>query len=235
MEHLSTLTLHQLRYGELDSDEEQAARAHLAGCAHCSGILAAQENHRAEFALKPVPEALRELSHTPEPWWRRVFAGQWTGPLLAIAALLIIVPLVAVPQLSEEPEITEEPDTLDKGGIHLEAWLETKEGPRFLAEDAIVAAGDRIQLKYASQGRPFASFGGVDEQGNTEVYGTFSTDGEGIHNAPFALTLDNTPGRQRFFALFTWDEPDEETVRQSIQSGQAPRGGILRSISFRKD
>ena len=234
MEHLSTLTLHQLRYGELDADEERTARAHVATCERCAGILNAQENHRASFALEPVPEAIRELSQPKAaPWWRRL--GAWTMPLAALAALLLLVPTALLDPITEEPEVVHEPDALDKGGIHLEAWLETTDGPRFLDEGALLAAGDRVQLKYASQGRPFASFGGVDEAGNTEVYGTFSTDGEGLQNAPFALTLDETPGRQRFFALFTWERPTEDTVRQSIRSGEAPEGGILRSISFRKD
>ncbi len=233
MEHLSTLSLHQLRYGELDDTQEREARAHLAECEHCASLLAAQQNHREAFVLSPVPPALRELEPAT-PWWRRLFAGQWTGPLAAVAALMLIVPIALLVPGEEDP-ITEEPEISEKGGIHLEAWLETNEGPAILDENALLRAGDREQLKFASQGRPFASFGGLDEAGNTEVYGTVSTTGEGIETAPFALTLDDAPGRQRFFALFTWERPSEDTVRQSISSGQAPEGGILRSISFRKD
>ena len=232
MEHLSTLTLHQLRYGELDAAEEETARAHLAHCDHCSGLLSAQQNHREAFVLSPVPPALRDLQ-PQTPWWRRLFTGQWAAPLAAVAALMLIVPIALF--VPGEAPIKEEPEITDKGGIHLEAWLETNEGPAILGEDALLRAGDRVQLKFASQGRPFASFGGLDEAGNAEVYGTVSTSGEGIETAPFALTLDDAPGRQRFFALFTWERPSEDTVRQSISSGQAPEGGILRSISFRKD
>lgn len=233
MEHLSTLTLHQLRYGELDASEEKGARAHLADCERCSGLLAAQQNHRSEFVLSPVPDAIRELSGEPRtPWWRTILSGRWAAPMLAAAALLLIVPAVL---LNPVDPIVEEPDITDKGGIHLEAWLETSDGPRFLDDGALVNAGDRLQLKFASQGRPFASFGGIDGEGNTEVYGTFSTAGEGLENAPFALTLDDAPGRQRFFALFTWEQPSERTVRDAISSGQAPEGGILRSLSFQKD
>ena len=231
--HLSTLALHQLRYGELDEPEERAARAHLETCEHCAALLAQQENHRQEFVLQPVPDAIRELAE-PErvPFWKR-----WTlvGPMLALAAMLLLVPTF----LTDEPEIVEpsdDPELLAKGnGILLEAWLQTDDGPMVLAQDALLAAGDRVQLKFASQGRPFVSFGGVDGSGEAEVYGTFAVDGDGIQDAPFALTLDKTPGRQRFLALFTYQRPSEGQVKQAILSGKAPEGGILRALDFKKE
>ncbi|MCP4804452.1 MAG: hypothetical protein GY913_01645 [Proteobacteria bacterium] len=232
--HLSTLKLHQLRYGELDADDESAARAHLDGCEHCAAILANQENNRQAFVLEPVPKAIRELAEQPAPipFWRR-----WTvvGPMLALAAVLLLIPTF----LTDEPTVDvtpDDPELLAKGnGILLEAWLQTDDGPMVLAQDALLNAGDRVQLKFASQGRPFVSFGGVDGSGNAEVYGTFEVSGEGIEDAPFALTLDKTPGRQRFLALFTWERPSETQVVDAIDSGTPPEGGILRALSFRKD
>lgn len=232
MNHPSTLKLHQLRYGELDSEQEREVRAHLESCAHCAGLLTAQQNHRQAFVVEPVPPAIRELSQpAPVPFWRR-----WTvlAPALALAALVLLVPQFLTAPPTVDP--VEEPDLLAKGnGVLLEAWLQTDDGPMVLAQDALLSAGDRIQLKFASQGRPFVSFGGVDETGNAEVYGTFEVSGDGIEDAPFALTLDKTPGRQRFLALFTWERPDEPIVRRAMTSGTPPEGGILRQLSFRKD
>lgn len=38
-QHISTLKLHQLRYGELSGAELEAVRTHLAGCDHCAARL----------------------------------------------------------------------------------------------------------------------------------------------------------------------------------------------------
>ncbi|MCB9778234.1 MAG: hypothetical protein H6742_06705 [Alphaproteobacteria bacterium] len=52
--HPSTLTLHQLRYEELEPDEEQAVRAHLDACGLCRDRLHEQQDFRAAF-LKHAP------------------------------------------------------------------------------------------------------------------------------------------------------------------------------------
>ena len=62
MDHVSTLTLHQLRYGELSLDREREVRGHLDDCARCAGLLAQQEAQRHEFELLPVPESIRRAS-----------------------------------------------------------------------------------------------------------------------------------------------------------------------------
>ena len=81
MSHLSTLKLHALRYGELSGEEEAEARAHLDTCEKCASRLSAQENHRAAFELRPVPEAIR---NPPAEVIRPRF-GRWI-PMVALAA-----------------------------------------------------------------------------------------------------------------------------------------------------
>ena len=70
MNHVTTLDLHRLRYGELDKARAAEVRAHLDGCPMCTERLQAQHAMRAEFEVRPVPAALREASKRPRvPSW----------------------------------------------------------------------------------------------------------------------------------------------------------------------
>ena len=61
-QHISSLKLHRMRYGELSSEEVGAVRSHVDGCEQCTTRLQNQEHHRAAFEVEPVPE-----TPTPEP------------------------------------------------------------------------------------------------------------------------------------------------------------------------
>ena len=228
--HLSTLTLNQLRYGELDPEAERAVREHLDDCAHCRARLHAQEANRRAFVLEPVPEALRRpAAHRKRLW-------VWTAPLLALAAGLLVVPQLLAPPVDGPQPLpqTDQPTERPKGtGLLLEAWVETEEGPRLLSDNAFIAPGDIVQLKYDAQSFEYVSFGGVDGEGKAETYGSYSTE-NGIQTAPFALNMDRTPGEQRFYALFTRARPSDGQLLQAIASETAPEGGILRAIQLRK-
>ena len=228
--HLSTLTLNQLRYGELDEPAERRARAHLDDCNLCSDRLNAQVANRRAFVLEPVPEALR--APPSAGWWRR--PALWLTPALALAAALLILPRLLEPAVDSVPSPVQDPTERAKGaGILLEAWLETDEGPRLLGDNAFISAGDMIQLRYDAEDFAFVSFGGVDGSGNPETYGSFSTE-QGIQTAPFALNIDRTPGEQQFFALFTESRPSQDQVVEAIRTRTPPQGGILRSLHLRK-
>ena len=228
--HLSTLTLHQLRYGELEAEQAASARLHLESCERCAGLLQRQHAAREEFVLKPMPQALKDLgAANAEPWWRKLLV--WGTPALALAALLLIAPRA----LLEEPAEGPAPEVVTaKGGVHLEAWVDTDEGPRVLDDGAELAPGDVVQLKFNSEGRRYVHFAGVDGSGEVEVYGRATADGEGLENAPFALTLDETPGTQRFVAVFSDEELAPAEFVDAVRNDRAPKEGILRALTFRK-
>ena len=187
MSHLSTLLLNQLRYGELDPEQEAQARTHLQDCERCASRLQAQESNRSAFVLQPVPQAIREAALDAPANDNK----SWRWALLAIAAML----LVGFPILFNGP--TTAPDELvpmerTKGKhILLEAWLDTQDGPVLLDPDDPISPGDVLQLKFSTLDRPYVSFGGVDGAGLIEIYGTVEA-GEDmqIHRAPFALQMD---------------------------------------------
>lgn len=209
--HLSTLVLHQLRYGELDADALASARAHIEACPRCAERLQAQIAERAAFVLRPVPEALRSPAQPQPPGWLR----RWLPGGLLVAALALLVALGGTLRLGAS-----EPDVVRFRGAlpDVEVWIDAGDGPRLLRGTDRLAAGSRVQLKYDPQGASHVAFAGRDGAGLVEIYGSTSIpEGDGLLEAPFALALDGTPGDQELFVL-TADHPlDEPTVRAALQ------------------
>ena len=66
------------------------------------------------------------------------------------------------------------------------------------------------------------SFAGQDGTGVFEVYGTVrAPDPDALVVAPFALTLDEAPGPQRFFALAHDAPASEDELRAALRDGAA--------------
>jgi len=219
MKHVSTLSLHRLRYGELDASEEQALRDHLHSCEACAARLRAQENHRAAFELEPVPQALRTRG-SRQRW------GRWlVAPALAVAAVLLAVPL-----LTSQPDVT-----LKGGSADLEAWIHQPDGARQLHDSDRVFPGDRIQLRYRNASYDLVTFAGMDASGEVEVYGTYeANEGGGWHTAPIALTLDETPGAQVFFGVYSDEVPSEAELVRALRRGEELRDAEIVVVSFNK-
>ena len=221
MTHLHTLTLHQLRYGELDGPSLAAARAHLDLCPACAERLRAQEAERAAFVARPVPAFVHQLAREVEPatptaanggLWLRMFAG-----LLVAAAVFLTVRTVRMEATT--PTATE-PTVRYRGELpSVEVWVRGEQGPRALRAGEAVAPGRAVQLKYDPHGASVVAIAGRDGSGRIEVYTTNAPTGIGLVTAPFALTLDGTPGPQELFVLGAHRTLDADTVRAAIGNG----------------
>ncbi len=87
-EHLSTLRLHQLRYGELQGDQAADANAHIKQCSLCNERYNVQMQDRAEFQLRSLPPEIRALqpsSHGSGSWWRIA-----AMPVVLLAAMMLL-------------------------------------------------------------------------------------------------------------------------------------------------
>lgn len=221
MRHVSTLTLHRLRQGELDAAATAEARAHLATCETCARRLRAQESARAEFELQPVPEALRAANDS------RGFL-RWIAVGLAAAAAVLLVLLVAPGPDAGIRDVTR----TKGGGADVEAWVDTPSGPRALRPSEEVEAGDRIQVRFRRPSHPWVTLAGIDGRGDVEVYGTWTAamDTADWQMAPFSLRLDETPGDHALVLLFTDDKPTPGAVERVARSREAPPGAELRRL-----
>lgn len=105
-EHLSTLVLHQLRLGELESTRVQRAHEHLAGCALCRARADFQAETRAEFEQMSAPAGLAEVLHPrTKPSPKRWTIGLTTFAMAAVAlfALRFSEPTTHEPLIEVHP------------------------------------------------------------------------------------------------------------------------------------
>jgi hypothetical protein len=216
MGHISTLKLHQLRYGELSHAEEVKLRSHLDTCQHCAARLAAQDNHRAAFELMPIPQALQ--APAVPSLWRRILQR----PLLAPALLAALALLIAVPQSSL---LT--PDILTKGSGEIEILVEDH-GVLDVGES--IRPGDRIQLRI-----PAGDWVEVWVGDGEEWLGRFQVhSSERYQLVPFSLKVDASPGPEQLVVLLS-NHPVEHHEAERARTGSDLDGIELRSLTLDKE
>lgn len=219
--HPSTLRLHQLRLGELPAPEAAAIRAHVDGCSRCASRHQHQLATEQEFRALPVPPALVQAPTA----WDRVRAW-WEG--LGVARALVPVALVAAagamvvrsePTADEGTGLTEAvSETRTKGALGpvLEAWVQTGGSARPIYTNESLSPGSRVQLRFNPGRHRYVTLAGRDGSGQVELYGTLVSRGPELQNAPFSLTLDDTPGRQEFLAILTDQKPDPDELSAAL-------------------
>lgn len=182
----------------------------------------------SEAVAHPVasPTAVQASTATAEPG-----AGAQASPSVPAAPS-------AAPVTEAQVATSPPPTTRTKGATvpRLEAWVLVGESPRPLYAGEVLGAGCRVQLRYDAHGRRFVTLAGRDSQGNVEVYATLAAGERGLSTAPFALTLDATPGEQVFYALLTDTRPLPAAVEAALaeQPVRMP-GAIVTSLSVQKD
>ena len=216
MGHISTLKLHQLRYGELSAEEEAQLRSHLASCQQCAARLAAQENQRAAFELMPIPAALQPPA-APSIWQRLT-----QRPLLAPVLLAALVLLVFAPQ-----SVRLTPDILTKGSGEIEILVEDH-GVLYVGES--IRPGDRIQLRI-----PPGEWVEVWVGDSDGWLGSFPVHpSERYQLVPFSLRVDENPGPEKLVVLLS-NHPVEDSEASRARSGEDLGGIELRSLTLHKE
>ena len=203
MNHISTLDLHRLRYGELEKARASEVRAHVDACPACTQRLQAQHSMRAEFEVRPVPAALREASRRPRvPTWVWALVP---GLLVAALAFVVVLP-------SEVGSPYE--DVRYKGG-----------GVELLLEGQGVVdptstrfhAGDRVQVRVAPghAGHAWVTDG-------HKVLMTFPVEAGKATLAPLSLTLDAEPGSEQLVVLFAREQLRDDQIQRILVGRRMP-------------
>jgi Putative zinc-finger len=218
--HISTLALHRLRYGELDPGQAAAIHAHLAGCAACGRRLRDQEQERAAFVTRAVPEAIRRIpreAHRESPLWATELRGLF-GALVASAAVFVAVPAL---RPADDLALAPSSDVVRSRGQlpTIEAWVDRGDGPHLLLPGERLSAGHRVNLAYDPRGASAIAIAGRDSTGAIEVYSTNSPTGVGLVRAPFALTLDDAPGTQELFVVGSQSPLRPDQIELALTEG----------------
>lgn len=216
MNHISTLDLHRLRYGELEKAQAAELRGHLDQCPECRERLQAQHAMRAEFEVRPVPAALREASRRP-----RVPTWVWAlVPGLLVAGLAFVVVLPA--DVSSPYE-----DVRYKGG-GVEILLD---GRGVVDPDATrFNDGDRVQVRIAPRRAGHAWV----TDGHKVLGPSFPIEAGKAALAPFSLTLDAEPGSEKLVVIVAREKLQDDQIQQILVGGSRMPGVDVTYVELQK-
>lgn len=202
--------------------------------------------HPAEPAVAQIEARVAELRERAERDGRR--RRRWLGGLGLVmsAATVLLVVRGTARQPAGEPGPTEGANetanettneaanagTRVKGSARLAAFRQVGEQAEQLAADAVVRAGDVIQLRYNAGGRGYGVIASVDGAGVVTLHYPLREDAPPEATAmapqptalPHAYALDDAPRFERFFFITANDPLD---VRQTLAA--------LRALAQRDD
>jgi hypothetical protein len=196
--HVSSFHRDALALGALSDNDAAAVRAHLDACAACRAEADADAAERDRFVRDVLPRSVPHARRAPMRW-------PWLAGIAALAAAAIVI-FVAVPRDRDDA-----PELAMKGTV---AWqVVAKRGARTFAlhDGAVLAAGDQVRFVITTDRARAVTIVAIDGNGAASVY--FPYDGRrsaevpvGRTELPDSIVLDNSPGPERWFAIFT-DEP----------------------------
>jgi hypothetical protein len=193
-----------------------------------------EENARELAAYPPGPAVAQIEARLRRPKRRKT----WIAPLVAAAAVLALVVLHHAP--AHEAETTRV-----KGTARLLAYKQAGDQAERLEPDAVVRAGDVIQLRYNAGGARYGVIASIDGGGGVTLH--FPANAEaptelagGTRALPDAFELDDAPRFERFFFV-TANEPVDvagtlDALRALARRGDAADAALdtpLHQASFR--
>jgi len=211
-----------------------ASRARLQHAAH--GELATRvaelrdQNARELAAYPPGPAVAQIEARLRRPRRRRV----WIAPLVAAAGLAVAALVVLHQPAHETATATDTDTTRIKGKARLLAYKQAGEQAEQLEPDAVVHAGDVIQLRYNAGGARYGMIASVDGAGGVTLHFPATPDAPtevegGTRTLPDAFALDDAPRFERFFFV-TANEPVDVAATLEALRALARRGDAADAV-----
>jgi hypothetical protein len=212
--HLTTLDLDRLVLGDLVAEDRQRVEVHAGRCARCQARRSDHETRVAYFRDAVLPRTL-PLVAWHRPWKARLWALAIAAPALAVAGFVL-----AHHFDGQRGDHGLRPELAVKGDGQMQVYVRraTAAGAGIGAGDAVVARvangdrlapGDALRFVLYPSGLPYALIASVDGAGQVNVYfpfhGEASAAVDGAVAVPVAgsIVLDDAPGPERLFAIFS--------------------------------
>jgi Domain of unknown function (DUF4384) len=233
LRHLSPYELDGLHIGVMDGARAQAARNHLEGCVRCRRMAGELRSWQEHFSGEIWPTAagrLRtHLARRPEPRRR----WRWMAlAFLPLAASGAMAALYLRPRAPDSP-VTAESTAATIGVKGAPAWLVVarRQGRVFPASsETPLAAGDQLRFVVNPGELPYVMVASIDGAGRPSVYFPFGSVASGRVptgrrlELPGSLVLDDAPGPERLYALFSRAPLRAEVVTAALREVAA--GGV---------
>ncbi len=190
----------------------------------------------AELAAYPAAHAMALIEARVAQMRRRKRRVRlaWLGVLGATAATaFVVVAAIKPPQIPPIVAINDDKDEVRaKGVARLTVYRQAGDHAEHLDEDALVRAGDAIQVRYSASGALYGVIASVDGAGAVTLHYPVDEDAPALATAlapkptslPNAYVLDNAPRFERFFFITS---PDPIEISQSLAA--------LRALASRGD
>lgn len=214
-EHLSSLRIDALALGRPDPE----AVRHLEACARCRADADEAQRRRDHFDRSVVRRSAPLVSARAQR--QRATRLLWLAPAVAAAVALALAIVLPRPR---------EPDLRVKGGPGLHVFARRGEVVARLHDGEALAAGDGLRFVVEPAGLGYLLIASVDGAGHTTIYYPYGGRGSGRLAAeprvelPGSIVLDDAPGPERVFALFS-ERPlsagEVEAATRAIAAGGA--------------
>ena len=205
--------------GDLPDAERAALEQRLEASPEDRARLDALRADSAAYLIKhppgPLAAKLEAQGSTPKRW-------AWLlAPLAAVAAGALFF---AIPRPAAEPEVTL------KGELAFSAWRQLPgHGAERLESGAVVLPGDKVRFEVRAADEGFVAVLSRDAQGRVTVY--YPYEGKQaeayLPKAPIlpgAIALDDTPGAEELWALFSRRGFPLAAFVEQLSRGEAPAG-----------
>jgi hypothetical protein len=231
---LSGLALDRLRAGELGGAREAAARAHVAGCARCAGLLDAATREAGTPGALPPRRMPSAPAPSPAPVFldrldrldleaarrrrRRVMTG---GGALAAAAAAAVLLFHLGPGTGPGTGVR------IKGNARLGFYVKHGDDVRSGSAGERVEPGDTIRFTVTTRAPCWVAVMSRDGSGHASVYYPAGSERMAAVDAgndvalPAATTLDGVPGAERICAFFCERPLDNEPLRLELEGSGA--------------
>jgi hypothetical protein len=228
--HLTPLDLDALVLGLLSPEQRRQLAEHSDGCSTCQERRSRHDADRRQFSeqvwVRSLP-AIRRRVTAARPWFRRPLP--WlAAPVLAMAALVIwFRPWAGGPvdDLLDATQSWRPPGTgVNLKGLGSLQVFAQREGQVFAVSDGtLLAPGDAIRFLIDPPGLEHVVVGSVDGTGRATIYYPYQgpqsarVDPRRRLEVPGSIVLDDAPGPERLFAVFSRAPLSSEVVRAALE------------------
>lgn len=226
--HLSALSIARMLLGSVSDEEAKETATHVEVCIPCHAEIEAARQSQKRFLAQVFPRTLPALESqiVSAHRWRR-----WLGPLGLASAAGVLAAVVAL-VVAVPARHTEEPEIQAKGSGALQIF--GRRGDRVLAveDGAILRPGDQLRFAVQSPGNSSVLIASVDGRGEASVYypsTPLARDGGLESILEGSIVLDDAPGPERIFALFSDRALDIAEVKKQLDAVAAGGASAIRS------
>lgn len=178
--------------------------------------------------VKRIQQRVARAAPEKKVWWK------WLVPASALAAAAAVV-LVVMRRGGETTHKPDEDDIQVKGdAVSLIVHEATEGGSRRLASGDEVHPGDRIRFEVNALKPGFVAIVGIDGSGSVSIYYPASGNeplafDPGTRVLPDAIALDDTPGDEHFYAIYSTHLFTLESVTSAMQAKAPLPPGVAKA------